>query len=46
MFCHHSRSGVAFTPEVRMKHVDRIWKAYTVGNKGKSPESKYGAAKC
>ena len=25
-----------------MKHVDRRWKAYPVGNKGESPESKYG----
>ena len=41
--CHHFRSGVVFTPEVRMKHVDRRWKAYPVGNKGKSPESEYGA---
>ena len=29
------RSGVVFTPEVRMKHVDRRWKSYPVGNKGK-----------
>ena len=40
------RSGVVFTPEVGMKHVDRRWKAYPVGNKGKSPESEHGAAKC
>ena len=44
--CHHFRSGMVFTPEVRMKHVDRNWKAYPVGNNGKSPESEYGAAKC
>ena len=43
---HHFRSGVVFTPEVRMKHVDRHWKAYPAGNKGKSPESEYGAVKC
>ena len=41
-----SRSGVVFTPKVRMKHVDRRWKAYPVGNKGKSPESEHGVAKC
>ena len=40
------RSGVVFTPEVGMKHVDRRWKAYLVGNKGKSPESEHGAEKC
>ena len=40
------RSGVVFTPEVRMKHVDRRWKAYPVRNKGKSPEYEHGAAKC
>ena len=34
---HHVISGVAFTPEVRMKHVDRRWKAYPVGNKGGIP---------
>ena len=39
------RSGVVFTPEVGMKHVDRRWKAYPVGNKGKSPESEHGAEK-
>ena len=38
VFCHHSRSGVVFTPQVRMKHVDRRWKAYPAGNKGESPE--------
>ena len=40
------RSGVVFTPEVGMEHVNRHWKAYLVGNKGKSPESEHGAAKC
>ena len=35
------RSGVVFTPEVGMKHVDRRWKSYPVGKKGKSPESKH-----
>ena len=35
---HHVRSGVVFTPEVKMKHVDRHWKAYLAGNKGESPE--------
>ena len=44
MFFHHSRSGVVFTPEVRKKHVDRRWKAYPAGNKGKSPEFEHGAA--
>ena len=44
--CHHFRSGVVFTPEVRMKHVDRHWKAYPTGNKEESPELEYGAAKC
>ena len=29
------RSGVVFTPEVGMKHVDRCWKSYPVGNKDK-----------
>ena len=38
------RSGVVFTFEVGMKHVDRRWKAYPVGNKGKSPESEHEAA--
>ena len=42
---HHVRSGVVFTPEVRMKHVDRHWKAYPVGNKEESPEFEGGAAK-
>ena len=40
------RSGVVFTPEVGMKHVDRRWKAYPVGNEGKSLESEHGAEKC
>ena len=40
------RSGVVSTPEVRMKHVDRHWKDYPVGNKGKSPESKHEVEKC
>ena len=42
---HHFISGVIFTPEVRMEHVDRHWKAYLVGNKGDSPEFECGAAK-
>ena len=42
---HHVRSGVVFTPEVRMKHVDRCWKAYPTGNKGESPEFECGEAK-
>ena len=37
--------GVVFTPEVRMKHVDRHWKAYPTGNKEESPEFKCGATK-
>ena len=41
----HFRSGVVFTSKVKMKHVDRRWKSYPVGNKGKSSESKYGVAK-
>ena len=40
------RSGVVFTFEVGMEHVDRRWKAYLVGNRGKSPKSEHGAAKC
>ena len=40
------RSGVVFTPEFGMKHVDRHWKAYLVGNSGKSLESEHGAEKC
>ena len=43
---HFFRSGVVFTSEVGMKHVDRHWKAYPVGNKGKSSESEHEAAKC
>ena len=35
---HHFRSGVVFTSEVRMEHVDRCWKAYPARNKGESPE--------
>ena len=42
---HHFRSGVVFTPEVRMKHGDRCWKAYPAGNKEESPEFECGAAK-
>ena len=37
------RSGVVFTPEVRMKHVDRHRKVYPARNKGDSLESEYGA---
>ena len=43
---HHFLSGVVFTPEVRMKHVDRRRKAYPARNKGESPEFECGAAKC
>ena len=32
------RSGVVFTPKVKMKYVDRHWKFYPAGNKGESPE--------
>ena len=35
----HFRSGVIFTPEVRMEHVDRHWKAYPTENSGESLES-------
>ena len=42
---HHFRSGVVFTPEVRMKHVDRHWKAYPAGNKEESPEFECDATK-
>ena len=42
---HHDRSGVVFTPEVRMRHVDRCWKAYPIGNKGESLEFECSAAK-
>ena len=41
----HVRSGVVFTPKVRMKHVDRRWKSYPARNKGESPEFKCSAAK-
>ena len=41
----HFRSGVVFTLEVRMKHVDRCWKAYPTGNKEESPEFECRAAK-
>ena len=44
--CHHFRSGVVFTPEFKMKHVDRRQKAYPVRNKGESLEFECGAAKC
>ena len=44
VFCHHSRSGVVFTPEVKMKHVDRCWKSYQAGNKEESPQFEYGVA--
>ena len=40
------RSGMVFTREVGMEHVDRHWKAYPVGNKDKTPESKHEVAKC
>ena len=42
---HHFRSGVVFTPEFRMKNVDRRWKAYLGGNKEESPEFECGVAK-
>ena len=42
---HHFRSGVVFTPKVRMKHVDRCWKAYPTGNKEKSPKSEVWSSK-
>ena len=38
----HVRSGVVFTPEVRMKHVDMHWKAYPERNKGESLEFECG----
>ena len=41
----HLRSGVVFTSKVRMKHVDRHWKAYPAGNKEESPEFEYGVEK-
>ena len=34
----HHFSSVIFTPEVKMEHGDRRWKAYPIGNKGESPE--------
>ena len=40
------RSGVVFTSKIGVKHVDRCWKAYPVGNKGKTLESEHEAAKC
>ena len=40
----HFRSGVVFTPKVRMKHVDRHWKSYLAGNKEESPEFECGEA--
>ena len=42
---HHVRSGVVFTPEVKMKHVDRSWEYYLLGNKGESPEFECSATK-
>ena len=42
---HHFRSGVGFTREVKMKHVDRHWKDYLAGNKEESPEFECGATK-
>ena len=39
------RSGVVFTPEVGMEHVNKHWEAYPIGNEGNSPESEHGAAK-
>ena len=42
---HHVRSGVVFTPEVRMKHVDRHWKYYPAGNKGEYSEFECGVSK-
>ena len=40
------RNSVVSTPEVGMEHVNKCWKAYPVGNKGKSPESEHEEAKC
>ena len=40
------RSGVIFTPEVGMTHVNRRWKAYPARNEDKSPESEHEVAKC
>ena len=42
---HHFRSGEVFTPEVKMKHGNRHWKAYPAGNKEESPEFECGTAK-
>ena len=42
---HHVISGVVFTLEVRMRHVDRRWKDYPSGNKGESLEFECGAEK-
>ena len=39
-------SGVVFTSEVGMTHVNRRWKAYPVGNEDKGPESEHEAEKC
>ena len=39
----HVRSGVVFTPKVRMKHVDRRWKSYPAGKKEESLEFECGA---
>ena len=40
------RSGVVFTSEVGMIHVNRRWKAYLARNKDKWPESEHEEAKC
>ena len=40
------RSGVVFTLEVRMKHVDKCWKDYPVGNNEESPECECEVEKC
>ena len=42
---HHFRSGVVFTPEVSMKHVDRNLKAYPAWNQGESLEFECGTVK-
>ena len=39
-------SGVVFTSEIGMTRVNRHWKAYPMGDKDKSTESKHGVAKC
>ena len=41
----HFRRGVVFTPEVRMEHVDKRWKAYPRRNKGESLEFEWGVEK-